>query len=364
MKTTPIDRADLERGRASDPLVRARALHHVVLECPDLAAAERFYGDFGLVPAARTETTLHLRAAGASHHVLRLVRGSRGRLSSIAMCVGSELELRKLASLPEATPVEPIAEPAGGRRVRLRAPGGIAVEAVHGVADAAPIATRSPVPSNVTGEVARAGRPVRLPPAPSEVLRLGHAAIETPRPVALVLWLLRTLGMIVSDYQPIDESPGATPIVSFLRCDLGSTPSDHHTLAVAFGPQAGLAHVAFEVRDIDEIGRGAAFLRARGHRHAWGIGRHVLGSQLFDYWRAPDGIVAEHYSDSDVFDASAPTGRLPFRGSNLAQWGDRPPLDFALPPPSLAAVANAAWGIASSDVSVSVLARALSALSR
>lgn len=365
MKTNPIDRAALERGRASEPLVRASALHHLVLESPDLDVAERFYGDFGLTPSARTDAALYLRSASSTHHVLKLVRGARGRLSSVAMSVESELDLRKLASLPEASPIDPVDEPGGGERVRLLAPGGLTIDAVLGIADIEPLATRSSLPSNVTGEVARPGQPVRLPPAPSEILRLGHAALEVAQPAALVLWLMRTLGMIVSDYQHLDTDPSSTPIVSFMRCDRGATPTDHHTLAVALGPQAGLAHVAFEVRDIDEIGRGAALLRARGNRHAWGIGRHILGSQLFDYWRAPDGIVAEHYCDGDVFDASAPTGHLPFCGSNLAQWGERPPLDFALPPLSPAAVAGAVRGIATSDeISVGLLARAVGALSR
>jgi catechol 2,3-dioxygenase-like lactoylglutathione lyase family enzyme len=336
----------------------------VVLECSDLEAAERFYSDFGLVPSARTARALYLRARGSSHHVLALVRGTRGRLASVAMSVESELDLRKLASLPEAT-VERLDEPGGGQRVRLVAPGGLVLDAVHGIADLPALPTRAPVPRNTTGRVSRAGRAVRLPPAPSEILRIGHAALETPRPIALVLWLMRTFGMIVSDYQPLDETPGATPVASFMRCDRGSTPTDHHTLAIALGPNTGVAHIAFEVPDIDEIGRGAAHLRARKHRHAWGIGRHILGSQLFDYWRAPDGIVVEHYCDGDVFDAHAPTGRLPFAGSNLAQWGEPPPLDFALPPLSPAAVVEAARGLASSDeASVSLFARALRALSR
>lgn len=362
---TPIDRAELERGRANDPLVRASALHHVVLETPDLDAAERFYGDFGLVPSARTSRALYLRAAGAAHHVLTLVRGPRGRLASVAMSVDAELDLRKLASLPGASPVEPTGEPGGGLRVRIEAPGGLVVDAVHGIADVAPLAQRAPLGLNAAGREARVGVPVRLPPAPSEISRIGHAAIETTQPASLVLWLLRTLGMIVSDYQSLDAQPSAVPIVSFLRCDRGSTPTDHHTLAVALGPRQGLAHAAFEVGDIDEIGRGAKWLEAHGYVRAWGIGRHILGSQLFDYWRAPDGIVVEHYADGDLFDASAPTGRLPFSGSNLAQWGPKPPPDFALPPLSLATVIESARAVAASDeVSLPLLARTVRALSR
>ena len=39
----------------------------------------------------------------------------------------------------------------------------------------------------------------------------------------------------------------------------------------------------------------------------WGIGRHVLGSQLFDYWFDPDGFEYEHYTDGDVFTADHET---------------------------------------------------------
>lgn len=28
------------------------------------------------------------------------------------------------------------------------------------------------------------------------------------------------------------------------------------------------------------------------------MGRHILGSQMFDYWFTPDDFLLEHYSDS------------------------------------------------------------------
>lgn len=361
----PIDRAELTRGRASDPLVRVSGLHHLVLETPDLDAAERFYSDFGLVPAFRNGAGLHLRAAGTAHHVLTLVPGRRGLLASVAMRVDAEIDLRKLASLPEASPIEPTGEPGGGWRVRLSAPGGLVFDAVYGIAEAAKTPLRAAQPFNGAEHKARAGATVRFPPAPSAIVRIGHAVLDTTRPSALVLWLLRTFGMIVSDFQALDAGPSDVPIVSFLRCDRGAIPTDHHTIAVALGPRHGLSHAAFEVDDLDEIGRGAAWLAARGHRRAWGIGRHILGSQLFDYWRAPDGAVVEHYADGDLFDAAAPTGRLPFRGSNLSQWGPKPPPDFAVPPLSLATLVEAARDLTASDeVSLSLLTHAVRALAR
>ena len=31
----------------------------------------------------------------------------------------------------------------------------------------------------------------------------------------------------------------------------------------------------------------------------WGIGRHLLGSQVYDYWADPWGRVHEHWADTD-----------------------------------------------------------------
>ena len=66
-------------------------------------------------------------------------------------------------------------------------------------------------------------------------------------------------------------------------------------------------HSAYEVLDLDALGQGQQVLRAQGYRHMWGIGRHVLGSQLFDYWRDPDGFEYEHYTDGDLFTADHET---------------------------------------------------------
>ena len=42
-------------------------------------------------------------------------------------------------------------------------------------------------------------------------------------------------------------------------------------------------------------------LSTAGYDHHAGIGRHVLGSQVFDYWRDPWGHVLEHFADGDLF---------------------------------------------------------------
>ena len=71
------------------------------------------------------------------------------------------------------------------------------------------------------------------------------------------------------------------------------------------------SHSAYEVVDADAVGMGQRVLRESGWTHAWGIGRHILGSQIFDYWQDPWGDKHEHYCDGDLFTADAADGRAP-----------------------------------------------------
>ena len=97
--------------------------------------------------------------------------------------------------------------------------------------------------------------------------------------------------------------------MSFIRCDRGSEAADHHTLAMTLGPRTRYVHSAYQVADLDSLAAGGEFLKDAGFNRSWGIGRHIQGSQIFDYWRDPDGILLEHYTDGDRFDASLETGR-------------------------------------------------------
>jgi hypothetical protein len=58
------------------------------------------------------------------------------------------------------------------------------------------------------------------------------------------------------------------------------------------------------------------------------VGRHIQGSQLFDYWRDPDGFLVEHFADGDMFDNTLEPGWAPFTATGLAQWGPPVTKDF------------------------------------
>jgi hypothetical protein len=38
------------------------------------------------------------------------------------------------------------------------------------------------------------------------------------------------------------------------------------------------------VHDFDIEVLGHDYLRHQGYKNCWGVGRHILGSQIFDYW--------------------------------------------------------------------------------
>ena len=115
-----------------------------------------------------------------------------------------------------------------------------------------------------------------------------------------------------------------------MHCGLGDEWTDHHTLAVFAAPdgRTRFDHSAFEVVDFDDVVHGGEYLKARGHQHSWGIGRHIQGSQIFDYWRDPFGNKLEHWTDGDLVNDSTPVGSAPFSFDELRQWAPPMTADF------------------------------------
>jgi hypothetical protein len=60
-----------------------------------------------------------------------------------------------------------------------------------------------------------------------------------------------------------------------------------------------------------------------------GVGRHIVGSQIYDYWRDPWGRVHEIWTDGDLFNERNPTGAVPVELEGPAShWGPPPPGPF------------------------------------
>jgi hypothetical protein len=113
-----------------------------------------------------------------------------------------------------------------------------------------------------------------------------------------------------------------------MRCDRGDKPADHHTLFLLGTGAAKFNHAAYEVTDLDDLMSGHDLLKDKAYRHQWGIGRHILGSQIFDYWRDPWGHTLEHWTDGDVLTASWGSRDATPMDLMGVQWGMKMPPDM------------------------------------
>ncbi|HUM12622.1 MAG TPA: VOC family protein [Myxococcaceae bacterium] len=311
--------------RSDAPLLKARSLVHLRHRRRNLEETLRFYRDFGLELAARSGGALYLRAAGGGPICLILEPGPHDELVGIAVEAGSEQDLRHLAATVGGV-VEERQEPGGGLVLRLRDPADLEVEVVHGV-EAAPVRhPPPPVPVNSFDRPLRINAPRPAVLGPAWVRRLGHVVLGRQEFGRNARWYMETLGLVATDVEVLVEL--GEPIVAFLRFDRAELPVDHHSIVVAAAPEDGYLHAAFESTDVDALGAGAEWLQHRGWVKSWGIGRHVLGSQLFCYHIDPHGFEVEHYADGDMFDASYPTGYHEAGLPGLYLWGPVLPPHF------------------------------------
>jgi len=149
----------------------------------------------------------------------------------------------------------------------------------------------------------------------------------TPKFEETLAWFRETLGFICSD--DVYAGDKGNLIGSFNRCDRGDIYVDHHVFFCLRHEKTGLNHLSFEVPDIDDVAMGHDHLKQTGkYEHMWGIGRHVLGSQVYDYWADPWGRVHEHWADSDRLNLANGSNLVPAEEALVSQWGERPPEKF------------------------------------
>lgn len=125
------------------------------------------------------------------------------------------------------------------------------------------------------------------------------------------------------------EKDGKKQIVTiFTHLDLGESLVDHHCFFLAASPTTHVHHSSFEVHDYDTQNLGHQWLAQKGYKSVWGVGRHILGSQIFDYWWDTTGNMMEHYADGDLVNSRTPIAYVKAGNESLAIWGPELPLSF------------------------------------
>jgi catechol 2,3-dioxygenase-like lactoylglutathione lyase family enzyme len=311
------------------PIIKVEDIAHVRFAAPDLAAMRAFLDDFGM---ATFEAGGRLYGKGSDGRpFLHVTEAGPARFLGIGFRAETLADLETLAA-SQGVAVEDLAEPGGGKIVRLTDPDAYNVEIVAGQAKGEATLPCADPPRNTAAVKPRQRATIRLDPDPAHVRRIGHAVLKVRDFPTSEAWYKERFGFLTSDEV---EAAEGVPLGAFMRCDRGEMPADHHTLFLAQLPGAlGLQHAAFEVANLDDLMLGHQHLKAKKREAAWGVGRHIMGSQVFDYWKDPFGNELEHWTDGDLFTAADPPHKMPMSALLAVQWGSpHPMLAGKLPPP-------------------------------
>lgn len=311
------------------PVIKVEDIAHVRFAAPDLAAMRAFLEDFGM---ETFEAGGRLYGKGSDGRpFVHVTEPGAARFVAVGFRAQSIADLETLAT-SQGVAVEDNVEPGGGKLIRLTDPDRYCVEVVAGQAKGEASLSLDDLPRNTAAAKPRQRATVRLDAAPAHVRRIGHAVLKVRDFKRSEAWYKERFGFLTSDEV---EAAEGVPLGAFMRCDRGDKPADHHTLFLAQLPGAlGLLHAAFEVANLDDLMLGHQHLKAKKREAAWGVGRHIMGSQVFDYWKDPFGNELEHWTDGDMFTAADPPQTMPMSALLTVQWGSPHPM-FAgkLPPP-------------------------------
>lgn len=306
-----------------------KRIAHIYYIHDDVVKADKFLHDFGFTVARKDEDKTYYKGYGTEPFVYCLIKGDHDQFGGAAFAVES-LEDLELASrtLPNATPIHALDAPGRGKRVTFNDP--VDGYPFHLVYDQMPVESTSNKPVleyNYPEEKHRAVNEVqRFKHGPAAVHKLGHFGCCVTNFGKAYKFYTTHFNFKASDII-FDPKTGADNS-AFLHLDRGEEQVDHHCFFFFEGPRFHVHHSSYEVHDFDVQGLGHQWLREKGYELVWGIGRHVLGSQIFDYWWDPSRFMMEHYTDGDLVDERSETHREPAGPDGLHIWGPPLPATF------------------------------------
>ena len=293
-------------------------ISRVTIGVPDVEVVAAYYEEFGLtrLPGGVGEPVGLSTSDGGEQ--LRVVPSARRRLAELCLDVEDLDDLDRISASLARLGIEATRDSSS---LSATEPG-TAVRVTVMVSEQRAQPAVVPPAVNAPGAVGRPNRRADGVMRSSAVKprKLGHVVLGSTDEQRSERFFVEGLGLKVSDR--------VAGLAAFLRCS-----TDHHNLLVQQAPVPLLHHTAWQVDDIDEVGRGAtAMLAADPDRHVWGLGRHHIGSNFFWYLRDPAGNFSEYYSDLDsIVDDSLWTPGTWEGARGLYNWGPPPPPSFLAP---------------------------------
>jgi len=303
------------------------SLQHFALGVPDLKAGADFYTAFGLDMSEGQNDTLHFRAEGRPHDEVILIETGQKRAFQYISFGADEAGIKRIKQKLIDRGIQELDKPfdAAPAGIWFRDPDGALVN-VHKTipailqADTAPLINHPGINNRVNQRGCPPFDTVAKP------LRLGHMILFSPDVMKKAKFYCDVLEMKISD--TIEGGYAA-----FLRT--AANPSDHHVMGIIKSEGPGFHHASFEVASSDHIAIAARNLLGSdnkgGGRHAWGPGRHGVGSNFFHYFRDPWNGMAEYFYDIDVIDADYDWETMDWtKKDGMFLWSSdgMPPKDF------------------------------------
>jgi catechol 2,3-dioxygenase-like lactoylglutathione lyase family enzyme len=267
----------------------------------DVAECTRYFTDFGLPLADKSETHARFRLEEGSSIIIRHISDPAipsSSLSGIGVCetVWGVDTQESLSAL--------IANLQRDRPVKIDTDGTAHCLTDEGQAIGLRLYRKNPVvsapdPVNSPGRVNRLNthRKWRVKALPKTIL---HVVFQSPDFEKAWTFYRDRIGFRLSDIQ---KTFGV-----FARAD---GAHDHHNIYFlnsnlpfpGFDGKLRFDHVNFGVEDIDEVMVGANHMQRQGWpQSVWGLGRHRIASSIFMYLPCPAGGQAEYGTDSDMLD--------------------------------------------------------------
>ncbi len=301
---------------------------YTAYQVPDLDLMERFLIDFGMMRAARTGDALFMRGTGANHHIHVSRLGPEPRFLGGAFKVKSRADLDVAAAIPGASKIEQIADPGGGERVTLVTPNGHSIWVEFGAASVVEMPVRRSYRMNFASEHLRFNGAVRQRAQATPILRIGHFVLRVKNAATELKWFMEHFALVESDYICAPGDPDPIVKGTFLRYARGMEFVEHHCILINESALHGCHHSSYEVLDLDAVLAGHDYLVGKGWHLDAGVGRHHLGSLIYDYWLDPFGNRIEHYTDTDLINDDYEPVYFVGGAHETTQWGMAPPPSF------------------------------------
>ncbi|KAJ5606573.1 Glyoxalase/Bleomycin resistance protein/Dihydroxybiphenyl dioxygenase [Penicillium lagena] len=310
--------------------INLEKLSHMRYQHPNLDEISQFMLDFGMQIVKQTENEIWYRGYGSDHYVYYARKGPKQFLGGVFEAQTQE-DFDRATDLPTAGLVQDLSDaPGGGSLVTITDPEGFPCNIIFGQKPTdTQVSHQEKIVLNYAGEKSRRREFNRFEHGPAAVHKLGHFGLCTQKFNAQLEFYTSTFNIVPTDLLYIEKDGEKMVVTMFAHLDLGEKHVDHHSFFLSANP--GCAHVhhcSFEVHDFDTQQLGHQWLAKKGYKSVWGVGRHVLGSQIFDYWWDTTGNIVEHYADGDLVNNETPIGYVQAGSESLAVWGPEVPASF------------------------------------